>query len=413
MSGRRVFTVSELTRQIKLILEANLPTLWVEGEICNFTWHSSGHMYFSLKDKHAQLRCVMWQSYNQHLFFTPGEGMQVQAQGNITLYEKNGQYQLSITQMNPVGRGELRLAFERLAERLRTEGLFRQELKKPLPPFPACIGVVTSPSGAAIQDIVRAVSRRFPPARIILRPTPVQGEGSAEEIARAIEELNVDGRAEIIVVGRGGGPPEDLWAFNEERVARAIFASAIPVVSAVGHEIDLTISDLVADVRAPTPSAAGEMIVPDKREVLVLLQTLHGRMAKALEAGLAFRSNRLDGLGRSHGMLRCADLLDQKMQFIDQVAERLDIAWHSFRGQRESALRASVQRLKALDPRAVLGRGYSICRRAADGKVVSDARRLRRGQNVDVIFARGSIDALVQRIRARGLRKTQRRERDG
>jgi exodeoxyribonuclease VII large subunit len=408
-----MFTVSELTRQIKLILETSLPALWVEGEICNFTWHSSGHMYFSLKDKNAQLRCVMWKSYNQHLFFTPGEGMQVQAQGKITLYEKNGQYQLSIAQMHPVGLGDLRLAFERLADKLRAEGLFRQEFKKSLPPFPTCIGVVTSPSGAAIQDILRVVSRRFPPARVILRPAAVQGPGAAEQIARAIEEFNADGRAEIIIVGRGGGSPEDLWAFNEERVARAIFASLIPVISAVGHEIDLTISDLVADVRAPTPSAAGEMVVPDKREVLALLKALHNRMVKAVEAGITAREDRLNGIRRSYGMLRCADLIAQKWQLTDQVGQRLNKGWHSLLGRRESALKTSVQQLKALDPREVLSRGYSVCRRAADGTVISDASYLRLGEDIDVTFARGSIEALVKQVRARGMREQPRRKRDG
>ncbi|MCK4597040.1 exodeoxyribonuclease VII large subunit, partial [bacterium] len=221
MSNQRIFTVTELTRQIKLILESSLPDLWIEGEISDFTWHRSGHMYFTLKDKDAQLRCVMWKSQNQHLFFTPREGTKIQARGKITLYERGGQYQLTVYQMHTVGSGELRMAFERLANRLREEGLFRQELKKSLPSYPKYIGVVTSATGAAIQDIVRVISERFPPAKIILRPAAVQGKGAAEQIARAIEELNADGRAQVIIVGRGGGSPEDLWAFNEEKVARS------------------------------------------------------------------------------------------------------------------------------------------------------------------------------------------------
>ncbi|KPL19929.1 MAG: hypothetical protein AMJ92_00210 [candidate division Zixibacteria bacterium SM23_81] len=398
MDERHVFSVAELTAQIKHILEANLPDLWVEGEISDFTWHPSGHMYFSLKDPHAQLRCVMWKSYNQHLFFTPREGMEVQTLGKISVYEKGGQYQLTISQMHPVGSGDLRMAFENLANKLRAEGLFRQELKKPLPSFPTCIGVVTSPVGAALRDIAEVISRRFPPARILLRPALVQGAEAAEQIATAIEELNCDGRAEVIIVGRGGGSPEDLWAFNEERVARAIFASRVPVISAVGHEIDMTISDLVADLRAPTPSVAGELVVPHKREVLGLFNVFHARMAKAMKAGIAARRHRLDGLRRSHGMRRCGDLIVQLKQRTDQMGERLVKGWQSLVGRWEAALKVRAQQLIALDPQAVLRRGYSVCRRLSDMRVVSDASFLRTADAIDVTFARGKIEGSVRKV---------------
>lgn len=404
MDERRVFSVTELTAQIKHILETNLLELWVEGEISDFTWHPSGHMYFSLKDPHAQLRCVMWKSYNQHLFFTPSEGMKVQTQGKITVYEKGGQYQLTISQMHPVGPGDLRMAFENLTNKLRAEGLFRQELKKPLPSFPTCVGVVTSPVGAAFRDIAEVISRRFPPARILLRPVLVQGEGAAEQIATAIEELNCDGRADVIIVGRGGGSPEDLWAFNEERVARAIFASRIPVVSAVGHEIDMTISDLVADLRAPTPSVAGELVVPHQREVLALFSVFHARMAKAMKAGITARRHRLDGLRRSHGMRRCGDLIAQAWQRTDQMGELLRKGWESLVGSREAAVKARAQKLIALDPQAVLRRGYSICRRLSDLKVVSDASLLRPADAIDVTFARGKIEGSVRKVLSDGPR---------
>ena len=281
MSQPPVFTVSELNRQVKAILESSFPVVWVCGEISNFTWHSSGHMYFSIKDRSAQLRCVMWREYAQHLPFTPREGLMIQVRGKISLYEKSGQYQLQVYQMEQQGVGDLRLAFERLAAKLRDEGLFEERYKKPLPRFPERIAVVTSPTGAAIRDIEGVIWRRFPAVRILLVPVPVQGEGAAREIAEAIERVNREKAADILIVGRGGGSPEDLWAFNEEIVARAIFASRIPVVSAVGHEIDMTISDLVADLRAPTPSAAGELVVPDRCEVTILLQTLQSRMARA------------------------------------------------------------------------------------------------------------------------------------
>ena len=407
-----VFTVSELTGQIKVILESSLPALWVKGEILDFTWPASGHMYFSLKDKEAQLRCVMWRSDNQHLLFTPHEGMQVQTQGRITVYEKGGQYQLAIFQMHPLGLGTLRLAFERLANKLREEGLFRQEHKKPLPSFPLRIGVVTSPTGAAIQDIIRVVSRRFPLAQILLRPTPVQGEKAAEQIARAIEEQNAEDRVQVIIVGRGGGSAEDLWAFNEERVARAIFASHIPVVSAVGHEIDVTISDLVADVRAPTPSAAAELVVPHKREVLALLRGFHDRMANAVESKIATQRGRVDGLRKSHGIRRCVDLIAQRWQLADQLGQRLRRGMEKLRGQHDGALRVRAQQLYALDPHGVLRRGYSICRRLEDLKVVSDAQCLRPADAIEVTFARGMIEGLVSRVRAKGLPGTSRRGKD-
>ncbi len=413
MSDGRVFTISELTRQIKLILESNLTTLWVEGELSDFTWHPSGHMYFSLKDKSALLRCVMWKSQNQHLLFRPKDGMQVQAQGRITLYERGGQYQLAITQMLLMGRGDLRIAFERLAEKLRTEGLFRQELKKPLPRFPLSIGVVTSPAGAAIEDISGVIWRRFPPAQILFRPASVQGEGAAEQIARAIEELNLEGRAEVIIVGRGGGSPEDLWAFNEERVARAIYASRIPVVSAVGHEIDVTISDLVADVRAPTPSAAGEMVVPHHREVMALLGTFQNRMAKAIETITGAQRSRLATLGQSYGMRRCDDLIEQKRQLMDQLGQRFRRGCRGILGRHAEKLNSLTEQLTALDPRAVLSRGYSVCRRLSNLEVIRDARQLHPAEAVEVSFARGKIEGTVDRVCAAGLREVSRGGKDG
>ena len=413
MSDQRILTVTELTRQIKLILESSLPDLWIEGEISDFTWHRSGHMYFTLKDRDAQLRCVMWKSHNQHLFFTPREGTKIQARGKITLYERGGQYQLTVYQMHPVGSGELRMAFERLANKLREEGLFRQEFKKSLPSYPTYIGVVTSATGAAIQDIVRVISERFPPAKIILRSAAVQGKGAAEQIARAIEELNADGRAQVIIVGRGGGSPEDLWAFNEEKVARSIFASHIPVVSAVGHEVDLTISDLVADLRAPTPSAAGELIVPHKREIFALLNTLQDRMIKAMQAEITARRGLVAGFSKSHGMQRCADLIVQRWQLADQLAQRLRKGWDNLRERWEDALKARAQQLQTMDPKSVMERGYSVCRRLVDLKVISDASDLCLKDAIEVTFAHGKIEGSVSHIEAHVLRDMKNGRRDG
>ncbi|MFQ5772424.1 MAG: exodeoxyribonuclease VII large subunit, partial [bacterium] len=267
------YSVSELTRQIKFLLESSFPEIWVQGEISNFTHHSSGHMYFSLKDENAQISCVMWRSRNQHLFFTPQDGMKVILDARITVYEKRGAYQLDVLQMQPAGVGELQLAFEQLKNRLREEGLFSEEFKKPIPLYPERIGIVTSPTGAAVQDLISVLQRRFPGIEIIINAARVQGEGAATEIARAIDDFNDYGKVDVLIVGRGGGSLEDLWAFNEEVVARAVFRSKIPIISAVGHEVDFTICDFVADLRAPTPSAAAELAVRHRDELHAFLKT--------------------------------------------------------------------------------------------------------------------------------------------
>ena len=251
----------------------------MEGEISNFLWHTSGHRYFSLKDENAQLRCTIWRGVGQYLNFEPEDGIKVHAFGNLTVYEKRGEYQLNVLKLLPVGRGELEIAFQKLKERLLKEGLFDEAHKKPIPEFPERIGIVTSPTGAAIQDMLKVFRRRFPSAGLYLYPARVQGEGASEEIAAGIRAFNEWGEVDVIIIGRGGGSLEDLWAFNEEEVARAIYASRIPVVSAVGHEIDFTMADFVADLRAPTPSTAVEMVVPDKAELERVIKGLKERIA--------------------------------------------------------------------------------------------------------------------------------------
>jgi len=261
----KIYTVSELTREIKQVLETGFPCLWVEGEISNFKRHSSGHLYFTLKDENSQIRCAMWRYRANDLIFRPEDGMKVLVQGNLQVYEPGGYYQIIVQQVQPAGVGELQLAFEQLKKKLYAEGLFDEAHKKPIPIFPERIGVITSPTGAAIRDIISVITRRFPIAQIILAPVRVQGPGAKEEIVQAIQDFNEFGEVDVLIVGRGGGSLEDLWAFNEEVVARAIFTSKIPIISAVGHEIDFSISDFVADRRAPTPSAAAEMAVPDRK----------------------------------------------------------------------------------------------------------------------------------------------------
>ncbi|MCJ7577011.1 MAG: exodeoxyribonuclease VII large subunit, partial [candidate division Zixibacteria bacterium] len=249
---KQIYTVTEITKEIKGILEESLPSVWVEGEISNYILHSSGHRYFSMKDENAQIRCTLWRFRGTRLSFEPEDGMRVIAFGNITVYERNGQYQLDVIELIPAGWGKLEIAFQKLKEKLFQEGLFDEEHKKPIPEFPEAIGLVTSPTGAAVRDMIKIIHKRFPSVRIIVNPVRVQGEEAAEEIAQAIQEFNEFAKIDVMIVGRGGGALEDLWAFNEEVVARAIYDSKIPVISAVGHQIDFTISDFVADLRAST-----------------------------------------------------------------------------------------------------------------------------------------------------------------
>ncbi|MCK5525880.1 MAG: exodeoxyribonuclease VII large subunit, partial [Candidatus Latescibacteria bacterium] len=276
LDSAEAYSVSDITRAIKGLLDEGLMPLWVEGEVSNYVHHTSGHRYFTLKDETSQLRCVMWKWQGQ-LRFRPEDGMKVRAYGRISVYERGGQYQLVVSELHPAGVGELQLAFEQLKERLAKEGLFDESRKRSLPRFPQRIGVVTSPTGAAIRDIAHGIGRRFPSAQVVLWPARVQGEGAAAQIAEGIEKLNAYGEVDVLIVGRGGGSLEDLWAFNEEEVARAIYASGIPVVSAVGHEIDFVIADFVADRRAPTPSAAAEMVVRDGAELMRGVTDLRGR----------------------------------------------------------------------------------------------------------------------------------------
>ena len=265
--ANRALTVSEITARVKSVLEDSLEMGWVIGEVSDFSRASSGHCYWTLRDESSQISCVMFRFYARELTFIPEPGVQLLVYGNVSVYERGGRYQLHVYWVQPVGVGEMAVAFERLRDRLAAEGLFAEERKKPLPRFPRCVGVVTSASGAAIRDILQIVQRRSPGVQIVLRPTRVQGPGAAEAIANGIADLNAHSDADLLIVGRGGGSPEDLWPFNEELVARAIHNSRLPVVSAVGHEIDYTIADYAADLRAPTPSAAAELATPDQMEL--------------------------------------------------------------------------------------------------------------------------------------------------
>lgn len=389
-------SVSDATRMIKTLLESTLPALWIEGELSNFKHHSSGHMYFVLKDEKAQLACVMWASRNRSLYFKPIDGMSVLVYGRVTVYERRGQYQLDVQQMLPAGVGTLQLAFDQLKMRLSEEGLFDQQHKRRLPRFPLRIGIVTSPTGAAIRDLVSVLTRRWPVAEIILRPALVQGPEAAADIAAGIADLNAFGDLDVLIVGRGGGSIEDLWAFNEEIVARAIFDSRIPVVSAVGHEIDYTIADFVADLRAPTPSAAAELVVPDAREIRAQVVQKIGRAYTLLQGKLKNARAQLESVCRSYGFRRPGDFIAQSSQRLDELTHRLKLAARQQINNERFRLVSLEKQLRNLSYRNVLQRGFTITRNAADGQIIKSKTGIQPQQELQIVFHDGVVDRIYQ-----------------
>jgi len=400
LGAEKVYKVSEITRQLRSLLEDAFPEVWVVGEVSNFKPHSSGHIYFSLKDEASELKCVMFRRDAESLSFTPIDGMKVKSLGRITVYEKRGFYQLQVLFLMPAGVGELALAFEKMKARLQAEGLFDEEKKKSLPPFPARIGVVTSSTGAALRDILNILRRRWPFLTVVLRPARVQGEGASADIAEAIDDLNEYGEVDLIIVGRGGGSIEDLWAFNEEAVARAINRSTKPVVSAVGHEVDYTIADFVADLRAPTPSAAAEIVVPNKREILSQLDSLVKRGTRASFARISDLKRKLQALARSYGLRRPQDLVMESWQSLDELQRRGSTAIRhrlEILGGKISALEA---RLKSAGPEATLSRGYCICLKLPQKELVRNSSVLSKSDGVSLKFAEGSAKCIVEEVGA-------------
>jgi len=398
LDPQHIYSVAEITREIKLLLETTIPVVWVEGEISNLKFHTSGHLYFSLKDKDSQINCVMWRSRNAGLFFTPQDGMKVLALGKVTVYEKRGYYQFDVIKMQPAGIGELQLAFEQLKNKLQQEGLFDEEFKQPIPQYPESIGIVTSPTGAAIQDLVNILNRRFQGIEIILKPVKVQGEGAASEIATAIDEFNAYSNVDVLIVGRGGGSLEDLWAFNEEIVARAIFRSKIPVISAVGHEIDFSISDFVADLRAPTPSAAAELAVPDRIELLNRIRQYRKTIFEISASLIQYQRDRLKSLVGSYSFLKTPDLVRQYQQRLDDLIHTMQLTLdHRFNLQAQK-LKSLSHRLQALAPESVLKRGYSVCYRVEDNKIIREANLLQVEDKIRVQFYKGRISGNVEEI---------------
>ncbi|MCX8103296.1 MAG: exodeoxyribonuclease VII large subunit [Candidatus Bipolaricaulota bacterium] len=396
-----IFTVSQLNRVVRDLLEAGLPTLWLEGEISNFTHHRNGHMYFTLKDEAAEIEAVMFASQNALLQFTPADGQKVIAFGQITLYERKGRYQINVLEMRPAGIGKLQWEFEKLKERLHAEGLFDARFKQSLPRFPERLGIVTSPEGAALRDILKILRERYPVVEILVFPAKVQGEGAAAEIAEAIRSANRYALRiapiDTLIVTRGGGSLEDLWAFNEEPVARAIFESAIPIISAVGHEVDITIADLVADVRAPTPTAAAQMAVPDRRELVELAQGARAHAEQLVSGRIDGHLLRVEMLRRSRGLHRPIQLLREHEQSLDHASELLLRAMRERLARSHERWQSLVSRLEGLNPVSVLRRGFSVVESEA-GRIVRSSEQVRVGERVRIRLHQGK---LLSRIEAK------------
>lgn len=395
-----LLSVSQLTRYVKERLDndINLQSIWIKGEISNFKRHSSGHLYFTLKDAESTLSCVMFRTKSLFLKFEPAYGMQVLAGGYVSVYERDGRYQLYVENLQPDGVGALSVAYEQLKEKLAGEGLFDDRWKKNIPLLPRRIGVVTSPTGAAIADIVSVSKRRFPGIQLLLSPVLVQGEQAPPQIVRAIELLNRVENIDVLIIGRGGGSLEELWAFNDERVVRAIFASRIPVIAAVGHETDYTLAEFVADRRAPTPSAAAEMAVPDQRELLKQLAVAHKRLGQAIKKRIEGQRLQLFRLTGSHAFRRPQIVVDQRKQYVDMLNTRLMRACNSITGEHNYKFMKLAEKLAVLNPLAVLKRGYSITRLYPQKHLIKTVADLQAGQKIEVVFTDGSVLCNVEEI---------------
>jgi exodeoxyribonuclease VII large subunit len=439
--SRDVYTVTRLNREVRAVLEGSFPTLWVQGEISNLARPASGHLYFSLKDSHSQVRCAMFRNRNRLLKFSPENGMEVITLAAVSLYEGRGEFQLVVERMEPAGVGALQKAFEELKSRLDKEGLFAAARKRPLPAFPDTVGVVTSPSGAAVRDILHVLNRRWPRARVIVYPVPVQGEGAGAQIARALETAGRRGEADVLILARGGGSLEDLWAFNEEAVARAVFDSPVPVVTGVGHETDFTIADFVADLRAPTPSAAAEAVSPDRVELAervsgvmnkLLVQTNHrlrkyGELLRYYEKRLPQPARRLQHISQHLDGLSLRLLQSQKtmiavkrsqllklqagishynprhlLKYHDSRCRHLGEQLHTGMARRLMTLKERLEHtahnLHTVSPLVTLERGYAIVTRVEDNRIIREAASLRPGDAIRTRLARGQIHSTVDKV---------------
>ncbi|MFO7838867.1 MAG: exodeoxyribonuclease VII large subunit [Desulfosalsimonadaceae bacterium] len=438
-AAKKIYTVSELTKKIKALLEETYPFIWIQGEISNFKMPASGHYYFTLKDADAQISAVMFRGQNKKLRFFPEDGMSITGYGRVSVYSPRGAYQIILEYLEPSGAGALQAAFEQLKARLSEEGLFDAAYKKPLPLLPQKIALITSATGAVVHDMVRVMQRRYPNIRLEILPVSVQGDQAIPDIVSAINLLNRRNDADFAILARGGGSLEDLWAFNAEEVARAVFDSAVAIVSAVGHETDYTIADFVADLRAPTPSAAAEIVVPVKAELenrraqlsrqlaagayrliddrrrrvreltdrlvhpgrrmddlRLRLDELSGRLQAALQRQIGMEKERLAWRTQRLHANSPAILLQTRRQHLDQLGERLCSAAKSVVRTRAMQAEALNARLNALNPAAVLQRGYSIARRQSDKTIIRDAAEVETGEILEILLARGRLTSCVK-----------------
>ncbi len=394
----RVLTVSQVTAMVKSVLESSLSLFWVEGEISNFVHHSSGHMYFTLKDEGSRLSSIMFRHKNTGLPFVPEDGMKVVAWGGIKVYEPAGKYQLYVEEMRPAGVGALAAAYEKLKRTLQEEGLFHSAAKKPLPEFPKTVAIVTSPTGAAVRDVIRVVAARYPLTSLVVVPTRVQGGGAAPEIVAAVEAVDAWGKADVIIVGRGGGSLEDLWAFNDESVARAIFACRTPIISAVGHEVDFTISDFVADVRAATPSNAGEIAVRDRADLARELERFGVRLEGAVKSVTDRLSERVRILETAYGFRLPRALVERLSQSVDDLVRRSGVAAGVCLERATGVLERLRTGLRLSDPAGIMARGYAAVGVLPSLKPVRSVDDVSVGAGVRVTVADGCFDGTVGEV---------------
>jgi exodeoxyribonuclease VII large subunit len=399
IAAQQTLTVAQLTAHIKNALEGGFPNVWVSGEISNFSRPQSGHSYFTLKDDQAQIRAVMWRSSAAKIKFDVADGLDVICHGHIDVYAPRGSYQLVVDELQPKGLGALELALRKLREKLSAEGLFDPARKRKLPAFPRRVAFVTSPTGAAVHDFLQVLQRRWRGVDVLIIPARVQGDGAAQEIASGIKLANrLSPRPDVLVVGRGGGSLEDLWSFNEEPVVRAIAASKIPTVSAVGHEIDVTLADLAADVRALTPSEAAERIVPASEEIGARMRSYQQRLWHAAQRWVSWLRSRYDGVAAQRAFRRPFDLIHDRSRRLDELSTHAERCMRHILQDRESRLARLAGKVESLSPLAVLARGYTITQNAANQKVVRDASELRVGGEITTRFQSGSVLSRVERI---------------
>jgi exodeoxyribonuclease VII large subunit len=397
--AQQALTVSQLTAQIKDALEGQFTSVWVAGEVSNFSRPQSGHSYFTLKDDQAQIRAVMWRGTAARLKFDLADGLEVICHGHVDVYAPRGSYQLVVDELQPKGVGALELALRKLRDKLAAEGLFDPARKRPLPTFPRRVAFVTSPTGAAVRDFLEVLRRRWRGVDVLIIPARVQGEGAAQEIVAGIRAANrLVPPPDVLVVGRGGGSLEDLWAFNEEPVVRAIAASSIPTVSAVGHEIDVTLSDLAADVRALTPSEAAERVVPAAEDVTARMRSYRDRLRAAVLRRIASAQSRLESLSAQRSFRRPLDIVHDRERRLDELALRGNAAICALVDQRHGRTAMLAGKLESLSPLAVLGRGYSITQDGTTGKVIRDSAELRVGQLIVTRFVEGQATSKVESI---------------